>query len=255
MTDSRLRELERRFRETGAIEDEAALLLTRERTGQLQYYTVELCAYLGYEPARLAFGCKTLDDPLMYVPCGEWVGAAASNGTWAWGLATYGQKISVAAGLAVASSVAALRLADYDMAEIVWADDLPAGAIDAAARWMGCPCLPCATNVGVHTVNIADGVWGIRNDWWTRLEDLCDPCVIDNETPLRRLFESASFVTKSWGCELCVKACVREELVPQLLDSRLRLEATDVSWRLRTRRYLLSLDFAGRPRQQPGAER
>ena len=56
MSDSRLRELERRFRKTGAVEDEAAYLLERVRVGDLAQEKLELAAYCGHEGARLASG-------------------------------------------------------------------------------------------------------------------------------------------------------------------------------------------------------
>ena len=44
MSDARLRELERRFKETGATEDEAALLLGRVRAGDLEPTRLDLAA-------------------------------------------------------------------------------------------------------------------------------------------------------------------------------------------------------------------
>lgn len=54
MTDLRLRELERRWRESGAPHDEAALLRERVRTGDLPEARLRAAALLGYAPARLA---------------------------------------------------------------------------------------------------------------------------------------------------------------------------------------------------------
>jgi hypothetical protein len=54
VADDTLRALERRFRETGAASDEAAWLRERVRAGSLPADHLELVAYLGYEPARLA---------------------------------------------------------------------------------------------------------------------------------------------------------------------------------------------------------
>ncbi len=56
MTDSKLRELERRWKETGSTEDEAAYLLERVRVGDLDQEKLELAAYSGHEGARLALG-------------------------------------------------------------------------------------------------------------------------------------------------------------------------------------------------------
>jgi hypothetical protein len=56
MSDERLRMLERRWKETGAVEDEAAYLQERLRTGDLARDKLELAAYLGYPGARAALG-------------------------------------------------------------------------------------------------------------------------------------------------------------------------------------------------------
>ncbi len=55
MSDEKLRELERRFKETGSVEDEAAWLVERVRVGDLTQERLELAAYLGHEPARRLF--------------------------------------------------------------------------------------------------------------------------------------------------------------------------------------------------------
>lgn len=51
MSDTRLRELERRWKETGAVEDEAAYLVERVRAGEVTRERLELSAYCGYEAA------------------------------------------------------------------------------------------------------------------------------------------------------------------------------------------------------------
>jgi hypothetical protein len=59
MSDARLRELERRWQESGSVEDEAALLAARTRAGQLEPCALRLQAYLGHPAARRALG----EDP------------------------------------------------------------------------------------------------------------------------------------------------------------------------------------------------
>ena len=54
MSDQRLRELERRWRETGSVEDEAAYLRERVRVGDLTQERLELAAYCGHEGATRA---------------------------------------------------------------------------------------------------------------------------------------------------------------------------------------------------------
>jgi hypothetical protein len=54
MPDERLRELERRWRESGAIDDEAAYLRQRVKVGELSPESVELAAFLGHPGALVA---------------------------------------------------------------------------------------------------------------------------------------------------------------------------------------------------------
>src|SRR5688572_19428833 len=56
MSDRHLRELERRFRETGGVGDEAELLKERMRCGRLPLEALEAAAYLGHAAALSALG-------------------------------------------------------------------------------------------------------------------------------------------------------------------------------------------------------
>ncbi len=62
MSDERLREFERRWKETGSVEDEAAYLLERVRAGELTQERLEMAAYCGHEAARFASG--TTEPPI-----------------------------------------------------------------------------------------------------------------------------------------------------------------------------------------------
>lgn len=56
MSDERLREMERRWQETGSVQDEAAYLKERVRAGELAWERLELAAYCGHAAACLATG-------------------------------------------------------------------------------------------------------------------------------------------------------------------------------------------------------
>lgn len=56
MGDERLRELERRARDEGTVEAEAAWTAARLRSGELAWDDVALDAYLGHAPAQVALG-------------------------------------------------------------------------------------------------------------------------------------------------------------------------------------------------------
>lgn len=64
MSDTKLRELERRWKETGSISDEAACLLERVRVGDLTRERLELAAYCGHSAA-----CAALAVPPQTSAC------------------------------------------------------------------------------------------------------------------------------------------------------------------------------------------
>lgn len=64
MSDTRLRDAERRWQQTGAVEDEAALLQEQLRAGDLSEARVQLAAWLGHAAARQVTGLRVLTDEL-----------------------------------------------------------------------------------------------------------------------------------------------------------------------------------------------
>jgi hypothetical protein len=66
MSDQELRELERRYRQSGDATDEAAWLGARLRVGDVDRSRVELCAWLDHAPARVALGDEA-PGPLVLV--------------------------------------------------------------------------------------------------------------------------------------------------------------------------------------------
>lgn len=68
MSDLGLRELERRFRASGSVEDEAAWLRGRVQAGELEHGKLELAAGVGWPAASLATGVQ---------PAGGWEGVSA----------------------------------------------------------------------------------------------------------------------------------------------------------------------------------
>jgi hypothetical protein len=77
VSDARLRELERRWKETNSPDDEAAYLLERVRVGDLTRERLELAAYCGHEGASTALGVShaRLPDPSI------WIGGLGVHGT------------------------------------------------------------------------------------------------------------------------------------------------------------------------------
>lgn len=67
MSDTKLRDLERRWKETGAVEDEAAYLLERVRVGELTRERLELAAYCGHEAACTLATVQSESDLMQWV--------------------------------------------------------------------------------------------------------------------------------------------------------------------------------------------
>lgn len=129
MSDAKLRELERRWKETGSVEDEAAYLLERVRVGDLTRERLELAAYCGHEGARRAVGTGN-DDELV-----ERVG----NGTEAGRLGVSEDCLRLFRGLERWGRPVIARAL---MCAVAFVDPHEAqGALASSIlRWCNCPC-------------------------------------------------------------------------------------------------------------------
>jgi len=121
MSDERLRELERRWQETGALADQAAFLKERVRSGGLEPERVRLAAFLGSELAKAALGAE---------PEPPGVEGDVDLQAWVEAIAAYGQP--ALARLAVAA-------ADHS-ARMVSSSGIPPRAVQAAEEQILCPC-------------------------------------------------------------------------------------------------------------------
>ena len=120
MSDSKLRELERRWRETGSVEDEAAYLRERVRVGDLTQERLELAAYCGHEGARRAVAQAPYPpkDPVEFA------------------LTLPGRNRLLLVLAAICS--ASLALTEFEARHP--SDNRPRAAILAARAWLLCPC-------------------------------------------------------------------------------------------------------------------
>ena len=119
MSDDKLRELERRWKETGSVEDEAAYLLERVRAGELTRERLELVAYCGHRGAAVAIGT---------------VGLGGNSGdleAWAKGLSQWHEAL-VQAGLVAAG----LALRVWDSAAL---NRVPGQALSEVQAWRADP--------------------------------------------------------------------------------------------------------------------
>lgn len=141
MTDRRLRELERRWQETGNVQDEAAYLVERVRAGDLRRERLELAARWGHAGARQAVESG---DP--------WPGArAVIDRTLPDGKRAF-------APLCV--HMARALLGEFEAR--FPPDEQLTTAVETAEAWVRCPCPrirpPCATSPGA-------GDHGRRRRW------------------------------------------------------------------------------------------
>lgn len=122
MTDARLRELERRWRESGAERDHARFLVERLRTGELSLDRARLAAHLGDAAARAALGLAREPHDL------------AGQRAWAAALSDWGREVPGRAGVAAARLV--LPVFDRGLNP----DPRPRRALRAAEQFLVCPC-------------------------------------------------------------------------------------------------------------------
>ncbi|MCW8137500.1 MAG: hypothetical protein KIT58_01180 [Planctomycetota bacterium] len=115
MSDTRLRELERRWKETGSPDDEAAYLQERVRVGDLTQERLELAAYCGHEGARRLVDVSHPTDIRDFVA----------------GLARFGNDLLLSTLVVLAREC---LHANSDHAHSARA------ALDAKDRWINCPC-------------------------------------------------------------------------------------------------------------------
>lgn len=143
MTDARLRESERRWKETGALEDEAQYLRERVRAGELQADRLEVAALCGDEAARTA---------LRFVP----QASAPAGPVLVARLAGLGQEALVRAQIASALRVLGLvdSLSDQPSAEAI---DACKAALNAAVAWVQCPCVPHARVAADRAAGVSIG--------------------------------------------------------------------------------------------------
>lgn len=119
MADASLRELERRFRETGLLEDEVRWLVARRRAGDEA--RLEVAALCGYHPALAALERR----PAPPVNPPAWCDALSAR--------------SVAACVVAACALARELLPHLDE---VRPRGAATAALEAAEAWLACPCRP-----------------------------------------------------------------------------------------------------------------
>ena len=154
VSDQRIRELERQWKKTGCIDDHAALLSERVRTGQLPRDRLALAAYCGHAGAARAVG--EFDEAEYFpahAPDPQSLDTESRIHFWIQGLERWGHTAETVAG------AAALQLG-----LTLWpdkADDRPHKMLAAVCAWLANPCE--ATAASAASVSQALGKQGAVN--------------------------------------------------------------------------------------------
>ena len=159
MSDERLRDLERRWRLTEAVDDEAAYLLERVRVGDLDQARLELVAYLGRRAAALATRPSTAPTLHKTEFCERWAELAVPREDAEFvyfvnSLGHWGDECCARAAFAVARHVLARH----------WPPNFSAEASDTLAalgEWILCPCVAHA-DASVAAITLWQAALG---DW------------------------------------------------------------------------------------------
>jgi len=217
VSDADLRELERRFRETGCVEDEAAWLRARAQAGELEKSRLELAAYCHHEAAVTALGLEALGEQRGFR---RW-----ANGLSAWGLEAY-NRVQIAAAYAALvvweGGPSTLRAAAClaDMREDVLRGS-PRQAVGAVEAWLHCPCPKHKEAASTRT--LAFGVPRTRTSVAAALRSVVQLAWgVDRDEDSQRIEDDEkllSFAEQATSPDI-VRAAVRADLIPWALGYR-----------------------------------
>lgn len=147
VSDARLRELERRWRETRAHEDELAWLRARLRAGELGPERLGLAAWCGHRAAREALE----DDPeellALRVPLWADDEGGAEAGSWAPALVRRAGREGAARAAAAAARASSWWAVEEALPGL---ERRLQPAVLALERWADCPCDVCLEPVRPH---------------------------------------------------------------------------------------------------------
>jgi len=179
MSDADLRGLERRFRETGSVEDEAAWLLERVRSGGLEESRLELATFLGHRAATLALS----GEPRVLKP-GSWeISQLLCTSEPSWGLSRWGEECVLRLVPAIAHGLLSYFDLDVDAPALIQAEAALASgergpsvvgretliafmieATDDHSRWLSF-LQRDAHSLGVTVLTVLARAYQVQRDW------------------------------------------------------------------------------------------
>ena len=125
MSDQRLRELERKWRESGTVEDEAAYLREQVRVGDITREGLEIGASFGDEIARFTLA----DQAPSLLPAGSLEELLEM-------IKSCSKQVVIRAALAAVRAAGCSSIEDWDADYVDFHHQL----IEAACDWLRCPC-------------------------------------------------------------------------------------------------------------------
>lgn len=128
MSDERLRELERRWKETGSVEDEAAYLVERVRVGNLEREMLELAALCNHPAATEICGTTVIDTSNP-----TWLGEAVAK------IVNFGETAVIRAIIAAIQPT--LVVWDEVLERTTIRSRSPYRALELIESWLLCPSL------------------------------------------------------------------------------------------------------------------
>ncbi len=134
MSDERLRQLERRWLETGSFEDEVHWLEGRLRFGDLTPGRMWTAAFLFHKPARQVLGLVRGDPEIEGVdltPLQPYLSPSEYD------------------LLRIEATAISIRGTHLTWADVADTDSIGFRALVAVRAWLACPCQPCSEPVGL----------------------------------------------------------------------------------------------------------
>lgn len=156
MSDERLRALERRWKESGSVEDEARYLLERVRVGEIDRLRLELLAELGCGGAQFAIYNRLLTSPPTFCNRANKEGGSGFLNPYH-PLHRWGQVVCVRAALIAARIALDISHSQLD-AEYC---QICERAFKGVERWIEQPCDDHARQVHI----VGSSIHGLMNGW------------------------------------------------------------------------------------------
>lgn len=225
MSDTTIRGLERKWQQSGAVQDEVELLRARLRAADVTQPRLELAAYCGHPGAHAIVGsqakyaCACRGQDLTHGHA-AWAGPGFVQNVplqaWLEGLEHWGIPIMARAAVAAARSVLPLHEVPRDGSRAWGSRYGPRTAVESVETWLRCPCLEHAEIC--HRLALGFGTLPAADHWWahTLAIPYSAPDIHWCGVSLRLAVESAD----TWKTEPAMRRQVEAALIGWALSPR-----------------------------------